>query len=214
MSTALDLKQQTRRSLGLAGDDTAALPDVDVLEAVNSALASITTEREWVWQFDTEVGVLTADDDTLALPAGYVKSSSFTVLFADGERTLISQLDQADIEGDDETPAEPLFYSISGGELYLWPTPDDAYGYRHFYYKLETPLVDDADEPLLPDQFTRWAVVEAALRLHLRTVSPEKYNELRTEAAEWRDRAIRWNFRQILPLPEITLTRESVWQDV
>lgn len=214
MTTALQYEQQVRRALGLSGTDVTALPQADVREAVNAALQAISGERDWIWLLDSEEGSLTANTQTLALPAGYTRSLSFSVLYDADERTLTPQVNFADLEGDDETPAEPLYFARLGTDLYLWPVPDDAYSYRHFYYLTEPILDADADVPLIPDQFSRWVVCEAAFRLNIRTVSPETYNELRTEAGEWRERAAKWNFRNKLPLPEIVLTRESVWQDV
>lgn len=214
MTTSLQYQQAVRRALGLAGTDVTALPQADVLEAVNGALQAISTERDWSWQFASATGVFTPDTQTIAAPTGYTRTYSLSVLYEGDERELTQQTSYHDIDSDDETPAEPLYFSHLGPNLYFWPIPDDAYQYRHFYFKNEPILTADGDVPLLPDQFGRWLIVEAASRLYIRTVSPEKHNELRVEAEEWRQRAHKYDFRNRLPLPEIALSRESVWQDI
>lgn len=211
---SLELQTAVRRALGLAGTDTAALPAADVLDAINGALSAISTERDWEWQFASQDGFLVADTQTVALPTGYARTLSLALLFDDSEPAPLARATYTDIVGNDDTPAEPVYFAEAGSNLYLWPIPDNGYGYRHHYLRSETALVADGDTPLLPAQFHRWIVVEAALRLPLRTNSPSKQSDLREEADGWRDRAIRYNFRNGSGLPNLTKTRESVWIDV
>lgn len=214
MTTSLQYQQAIRRALGLSGTDTTALPQADVLEALNAGLQSISTEKEWLWLRATETAATTANDNTVALPTGYRR----TIYLSIDDRPVILQKNLADVVGDVVTPGFPAetgypqVFAPSPTDLVLWPTPDAAYSYDHAYIKEQPILTADGDVPLIPDLFQRWVVVEGAMRLHLRTVSPEKYNELRVEAEGWRQQANRWNSRNGPRLPDITFTNESVWQ--
>lgn len=207
---ALAYRKAVRRTLGLGETDTAALPDAVALAAINDALKTIAAEAEWSWLYATATGVLTVDNNTVAAPAGYVRTISFTV----GEYGLTERPLYA-ITGITDEAADPVFFARAGDNLQLWPTPayDDAY--THHYYSTETALVDDTDEPLIPDAYSPWVVAQAALVVPFRTNSPAKYEILREEVADWRRRAYADLRRERNAAPHgIKRTRTSIWQQV
>lgn len=206
--TNLEYQKAVRRTLGLAELDTAALPVAVVLSAINDALKSISAEWEWHWLFATETASTTADDNTVAIPDGYLRTIYFSI---DG-RAPLGERSLADLVDPDEASAEPLSFALAGANFHLWPTPATAESYTHVYFRSEPALAVDGDVPLLPDVYSPWLVAEAALRLAFRTNSPAKYAILKEEAGDWRSKAVREAKRnRNTQSHRIKRVRESIW---
>lgn len=183
--TALDYQKHVRATLGLGELDTAALPADDVLRALNDGLKAISLEWEWHWLFATATGTTTANQPSIAAPAGYLRAVSFDI----GGRIMVERT-YADLNSLDTTAGLPEGFALAGGNLRLWPTPKASESYTIVYYRSEPALTGDASTPLLPDAYSPWLVAEAALRLALRTNSADKYAVLQAEVAGWRNRAV------------------------
>ena len=183
--TSLDYQKQVRGTLGLAELDTAALPVVDVLRALNNGLKVISAEWEWYWLFASTTGTATAGVATIAAPEGYRRAISFTV----GE-TVVAERTYSELLAYDDTAGDPAAFALAGPNLYLWPPPAESQTYSLVYLRSEPTLLNDEDTPLLPDAYSPWLVAEAALQLSLRTNSVDKYAVLQAEVAAWRGRAV------------------------
>ncbi len=205
-----DYTQAVRRKVGLLETDTAALPDDVVLSALNDGLKAIAADWEWHWLFATEVGAVTAGNNTIPTPDGYLRTITLRTSGgpALGEQAYASLVDADNAQGTPES------FALGGENFYLWPMPDVDEPYEHVYYRSEPELVNPGDEPMLPDSYSPWLVAEAALRVPFRTNSPEKYQTLVAEIADWRKRAKDEARRNVNAQPRrIRRTRQSIWQD-
>lgn len=206
-----DYTKAVRRKVGLLETDTAALPDDVVLSALNEGLKAIAADWEWHWLFATETGAVTAGDNTIPTPEGYLRT--ITLRTSGGpalsEQAYSSLVDAENYEG------APSAFALGGDNFYLWPMPDVDEPYEHVYYRSEPELVNPTDAPMLPDAYSPWLVAEAAMRLPLRTNSAEKYTMLVAEVNDWRKRAKDEARRNVNAQPRrIRRTRQSIWSDV
>lgn len=94
------------------------------------------TRRLRVGPMETTVtGSFVADTPTVALPAGYVELRSFTYdITTDSPRKLEFITPEQGDALEYSSSGSPMFYSVVGGAIRLYPTPDEAYAYtiRHF----------------------------------------------------------------------------------
>lgn len=200
-----EYKTAIRRQLGLSDTD-AVVSDAVLLWALNGALQKISTDKDWPWLY-TEATVNTvAGDATYALPTGYTRSAFITV---DGGNP-IEPSTFTGLAHDRTTTGAPYGYVIEGTDLRLYPTPDSVTPIVHAYYQSEPELTDDGDEPLLPDAYSEWAVLEAAIKVALRTNHLTRLQSLREEAAEVR-RGVLDNYRRASAPGRIRRTRPPTW---
>ena len=73
---------------------------------------------------------------------------------------LLRQLDRSN----STLQGAPLWYALQGGSVRIYPAADNVYSLELRYWKLPDDLVNDTDEPTLPDEYQRllwyWAVAE------------------------------------------------------
>jgi hypothetical protein len=96
----------------------------------------------------------------------------------------------------------PQVWAVEQERLMLGPTPDAVYALTCYYYRLEDPLTDEADQPLLPSQYTDWLVVQAGEYAATKMGDEKKVALLRTQRKDWFD-DIRNDIRQVRPLPRV-----------
>ena len=118
----------------------------------------------------------TDDVTTIAGTQEYVLSTEFTNIDAQNitsvaiqgatNRKLVywpfNQLRAANPDYDLIGTSVPQNYYLKGGNLGLWPSPNDVYTVTVDYYKVPTELSADADEPIIPVAY-RQSLVQFAL---------------------------------------------------
>ncbi len=200
-----EYRQAVRLQLGLAADD-AVIPDSIVLWALNGAVKSIATEKDWPWLY-TEEEVFTTDEDaTLPLPSDYTRTVFITV---DGQQPITPRT-HIDLARDRTGTGRPWAYVVEANSLRLYPIPDDAYPVVHAFYRSEPELVQETDAPLLPDAYSERLVYEAAIKTAVRTNHTERLQALREEAVDKR-KAMTDNYVRMNKPGRILQTKESSW---
>jgi hypothetical protein len=64
-----------------------------------------------------------------------------------------------------QTLSRPTKYAIANGQLYVGPLPDKAYTLVGLFWQAPHPLIDDADEPVLPEHFHDLIVWKAIMKI-------------------------------------------------
>lgn len=156
-----DLRAAVLRRIGRPIDD-ALFPAATLTELVNSAVRTVESEGDWGWAEDTEDITLVNGTDAYTPAADWERTRY--LLWSTGEplrRLPAEEVKRLVASG------KPIYYAIDAEQIVVRPTPAAAGTLIHGYMKAETPLVLDADEPLIPD---RWAelIVEYAAFLAFR----------------------------------------------
>lgn len=202
-----EYRAAVRLQLGLAAAD-AVIPDEIVLWALNGAAKNIATEKDWPWLYNEETADTTEDDSSLPLSSEYTRTVFVTV---DGG-TPLEPRSHIDLASDRTTTGRPWAYTVDANALRLYPVPDDAYPVVHAFYRTEPDLVLETDSPLLPDAYSERLVLEAAIKVAVRTNNTGRLKELREEVVDKR-KAMTDNYIRMNKPGRIRRTRESIWSD-
>jgi len=168
--TLADMRQAIVRNLGgsMTTEYDVSMPNLLLTSVINECLQTIDAEADWPW--NTVVGsIVTANGTNLYTPtAGWVRTIALVdPSYGPLEYVSINYLAQA-WPDTTETGAFPFWYTEAGGQLDLRPTPSSVETLAHTYYGTEVELIDDGDEPLLPDRFRKrlidMATAEVAAR--------------------------------------------------
>lgn len=104
-------------------------------------------------------------EDTYDLPADF---SHFTgagnPVWLDNEP--LEQIDRADIEDRGPASGKPISFTQYEGNIIFWPTPDGEYDLTLFYRAGPLTMVDDLEEPTLPDDYHELLPIYARARLY------------------------------------------------
>lgn len=194
-----DVRAGVVRNLGgtMTDEYDVNLSNVVLTSIINECLHVIATERDWPWLEATE------SIPTVAGTQAYTPASDWyrtKELFLVGEWDLTA-LSAGELDARWPTPERgvPTLYAVRDGKILIAPIPDSVYTLRHTYYRSEPDLVDDSDEPLLPNQFRGrlidMATAEAASRLRLWAVQ-QRYQ---TKDAAWERRMRDDKMRTLAP---------------
>lgn len=203
-----DYTVEIRREMG-AKDDDPVISDEICLWALNNALKTIATDKDWPWLYTEETFNSAANDSQYDLPAGYTRSA-FITFDGGGPIEPSTRITHAQ---DRVTTGVPSSYVIEGTQLRLYPTPRSVAPVVHAYYQAEPALVDPTDEPLLPDAYSNWAVLEAAIEVSIRTNNLSRLQTLRDRAAQVRQGVVD-NYRRSNAPGRIRKTRSSTWPPI
>jgi hypothetical protein len=150
-----DMRAAVVRNLGgsMTAEYDIAMPNPLLTSIVNECLATIDSEADWPWNQQVGTLITVAGTHLYTPTAGWVRTDVLT--HPDhGPLGFVSLEELARRWGDvTEQGTFPLWYSEAGGQLDLRPTPSTAATLVHVYYATEPELIDDGDEPLLPDRF-------------------------------------------------------------
>ena len=200
-----DYSKSVRFQLGLAAADQ-VLSDEVVLWALNGALRSIATDKDWPWLLaDPQTDTTVADTPTFLLPENHTRTSTLKI---DGR--VIEPATHIAIASSADDTGHPAFYAIEANAVRLYPTPDGAYAIVHAYYRSEPELVLVTDSPLLPDAYSEALVYEAAVKAAIRTNRLERLQTLR-EAASLERKKMVDNYVRASKPGRIRKTRDSIW---
>jgi len=174
-------REKVRRRAGVATGDQLITPAL-IDDVVNQALQQIDGEAMWPWLETSATLTLVAGTTSYALPTDFRKAKGTIVLIGatSGRTELVEVSAISAFVADPTMTGRPSGYAIDGDSVVFTPTPDAAYTARLGYYRTTLELVDDADTPLLPDQW-HGAVVAIAVGL---LVTPEKGSRSAKEVAD------------------------------
>lgn len=160
ISTYAELKTAIGTYMGRSDLTDRADEFIDNLEAK-------ITRRLRVGPMETTVtGACVADTPTVALPTGYIEMRSFTYdITTDSPRKLEFITPEQGDALEYSSSGSPMFYSVVGGAIRLYPTPDEAYAYTIRYFASFAPLsASNTTNSLLtnyPDLYLYGSLLEA-----------------------------------------------------
>lgn len=108
-------------------------------------------EQRTRWKFSERVGTGTTVGGSINLPGADVVSVSSVYDLT--QNKLLSYADLRQVELDMTKTGEPDIYLEWAGSFYVWPNPGDGRELRIRYYFSWPELVEDTDEPVMPESF-------------------------------------------------------------
>lgn len=112
-------------------------------------------------EMETEDYATTPGTSTLTLPDDFARVISLRDTdFADA----LAPIELRDFDDAGPASGRPTSYVVTGATVNLYPTPDAAYTLSLRYYKLPATMVDDTDEPELPEHYQHLLVRYALIR--------------------------------------------------
>lgn len=194
--TLTKMRTSVRNRLGVPSSDS-FYTDTILTDFVNEAVQAIAEEESWPWlqAGTTFVTALVTPSTTsgadYAIPTDWQRTKNL-VVFGFEPFTLQPQqdIDQVIALG------RPLSYCVVNDKIRVRPFPDGAYTITHEYYKVEPELVNDSDEPLLPNQFRKAIVDYATYLAHERSsLEPQRVQEALARYNMWLNRMRQWRRR-------------------
>lgn len=205
------MRASVRARLGVPASDN-FYADATLTDFVNEALQACDAEESWPW---TQVGTtfvtvkttsptLTSDGD-YSPPAGWKRTKNL-ITFGFEPLVLAPQQDIDQIVAS----GRPMFYCIVNDKIRLRPFPDAVYTFAHEYYTVEPELVNDSDEPLMPNQFRKALVDYACYLAHERaSLEPQRVAESLARFNMWLVRMRQW--RRRISAPQKVRVRPGSW---
>jgi hypothetical protein len=137
LSTYSELKASIASWLNRADADTiAAIPDFIKIAETNIERSI----RHWRQE---KRATATIDTQYSALPADYLEGIRFNL---DSDSRLVELVSSADMQrrrhARDDTPGKPQYFSVTGGQIEVFPTPDAEYTGELYYYSTIDALSD------------------------------------------------------------------------
>ena len=160
--TFLELCKRLRQETGYQGTGPVTVVGQQgdlkrIVEWVNQAYLDIQNKwQDWRWLWTEGQQATTADVADYAPPADLAVYSEDTLRIGDESLCYVTfQHYRRDRERYDEmTPGRPWSFTIlPNRSLRLFPTPDAAYNVDYEYFRAPVPLVENADEPLMPARY-------------------------------------------------------------
>lgn len=201
-----EIREQVYDRAGISPDDPiAAAPTVD--RFINAALRKASTTFDPFWLETSGTLSLSAGTNAYALStlSNFHKLSRLE--YTDIDKTLLAIGKHELTRHLSYSSQRPQFYTVEAQQVKFAPMPDQAYTLRAIYYRLEDPLVDESDSPLLPDQYSDWLVCEAAILAATKNRDLEMLTVMRQERDEW-IRRIRDDIRQMRALPRVRIRQD------
>lgn len=186
-----DVRDEVRERLGLSTNDTAVTNAV-LTNLVNAANRKISLLHDWPWlvEEDTDFTALTVGQRKYAVtvPVDEWRKTLFVIVDDD---QLMTVKQPQDIHRYQAQTGFPYFYAIQGTDIYVAPTPDEAYSILHVYVK--APTVVSADDDVIDVE--DWAIdllidktaVLAARRLRDTELRKEMESEYAQTLSDMRD---------------------------
>lgn len=167
-----NLRADVRARMGLSTNDT-ALSNAILTDLINSAQRRFSLVHDWPWLIEEDGDWTTLTIGTNKYPVTTPEDNwRKTLNIVVDEDQVLQAVQPAEIFRYLDSEAErgrPSMYAISGTDIYLAPTPDQAYAVKHVYVKEVTTMSNDTDLATVED----WAIdalielscVQAAKRL-------------------------------------------------
>lgn len=164
-----DLQTATRDLLGVPTGD--GLVTVTRLKSwINRACQILSTEHDWPWldQVDVNTELVSGISD-YPLPDDWRETRAVTV---NGSLARLISVQQGDAWFEQDDAATLWQYVISQGNIVFYPTPGGGETLIHQYVCDEPELVNDEDEPLMPDRWRYAIALKAATYASFNTDDP------------------------------------------
>jgi len=153
----------------------ARLNRAEIADAINASITLAINDiaRLALWPdlhtTDTTTLAFTAGDKSKALPADFLVLDRLYI--ADDRSLVVARVDEirrrqeSDLAGD----AEPVWYAIQGGEVFVWPIPDAAYTVACDYWAVVALITDETVALPLGDEFLE-AIIAGTIVAYLKSV--------------------------------------------
>lgn len=182
-----ELRDSVRVRLGVPSNDT-FYQDIYLDDLINEALQAISVQYDWTWLQATEI-IPTVVGTRFYSPADplYLQTKAVSI---DGFDAMTWMDMQTIRNWPDDTSDVPMYYTIWLDQIYLAPSPSQAYNIRHDYIKREPILDENGDIPLMPVPY-HYAIIAHATHLgFLRAGDLPRAQQAKNEADAWLDRML------------------------
>lgn len=208
--TLIKMRASVRNRLGVPSSDS-FYTDAILTDFINEAVQAYAAEESWPW-LQAETTFVTSPVTPTAVtgadfnvPADWTRTKSLDI-FGFETMVLMPQQDMTQIVN----IGRPLQYCVVNDKIRLRPFPDSVYTIDHEYYKIEPELVNDSDEPLLPNQFRKALVDYATYLAHERSsLEPQRVAEALARYNMWLTRMRQW--RRRISAPQKVRVRPGSW---
>ena len=163
MTRLAQLRRTVRSRLGIPVVDQFQTDDV-IDEHINLAIQTIEQEYRWPWQ--EAVQTVNTPDDTGVFPVPTNWRATRALVHGRRQVQVVSPIDVAMFPT--TGAGDPQIASVVDRTVTLRPAPPEATVLSHIYYRSPVLLVDDDDEPQMPDEYSPAIVAKAAELLALR----------------------------------------------
>lgn len=194
------IRAAVRRRCGVSSSDQLAA-DTDLLEIIVGVLHEISVERDWPWletsrSFNTTAGTASYATGTRWVRTHSLKIDNYGPLGFYSRKHLDEWYPTSAATG------TPRFYSVSGDQLLLFPTPEAVFSVTEVFQQYEPALTAGTDVPLMPLPFHTVIVHAAAEELLLRMREDERAAREAARKASWLGR-MRDDVRRSGALPRV-----------
>lgn len=156
MTTLLQLRRMVRNRLGVSSNDSFFRDDV-LDDAINAAVATLESERNWPWQLRTTTITAGLVRGIIPLPDDW---RSTRALYSDTNEAV--QVTPYELFGMGDLDGDVTAYAHIGNELHVRAVPSSGTELTLLYYRTPTLLEADSDEPDLPKEAYPAIVAKAA----------------------------------------------------
>lgn len=157
MANLLQLRRMVRNRLGVSQNDSFFRDDV-LNDAINNAIATFESERNWPWQLrSATVTVPATNRQQLPLPADWRATRA---LWWDEEELI--QVAPYELFAYGDVDGDPSVFAHIGNALEVRSVPTEGTELKLLYYRAPTLLEADSDEPDMPSDAYPAIVAKAA----------------------------------------------------
>jgi len=166
------------------------VPSAVLNSFINGAIRQVTIMQDWDWNWSSETITSVVDQDAYDRAADARKTDMVHDIVDGG---LLEQINPRMAHRYNPTQVYSgrtsiaRFWYVQNGQLYLVPTPQSIRTYNHVYVSTETILVNDTDEPGIPDYAIDIVLVKAAMMVTARTDNTSQHRLLADEERDLLD---------------------------
>lgn len=181
--------------------DNTEFSDAKITQFMNDVNRRIINSRQWSFMESSGNLSYTVGDATNALPSGaqtIISLRQTAPTDADLTNKFIDYRTAGSKFASNMANGAPAYWTYTGGQLTLYPTPDGSYTLNVRYLRKPTTLDDDADVPDVPEEFQEILVIGTVMKC-LR--HDDRYNEALALKQEYdelmTDMLLRYSPRQL-----------------
>lgn len=180
MSRLAQLRRSVRSRLGIPVTDQFQSDDV-IDEHINIAIQTIEQEQRWPWQETVQTVTITDSSGDVTVPNDW--RATRTIIYDRHEVAIVGPLELFMYPVDETGPAQ--IAAVVDRVLKFRPAPPVGDTLTHVYYRRAVLLVDDEDQPQMPDEFTPAIIAKAAELLSVREDDRAAAGAHAAEYNEW-----------------------------
>lgn len=179
----MQMRRLVRSRLGVPLDDDFMLDNI-LNDHINLALQTLDAEAHWPWTDATQAVTLTNAVPDIPPPTDW--RATRAIFYEDREMELVSPGDL--LRMFDVSQDIPTIWCPMSNVIAVRPKPNQPVTVTHYYYRQQVWLVDDADAPTLPGEYTGAVVAKAAELLSARESSGGDASRHGAEYTSWVNR--------------------------